>query len=142
MLAALHKHNINPAISTGQKVPVPEPIILCEDSSVIGTPFYIMEFLDGRIFTNAHMPEVSVKDRQEMCVPIYSQSHNFHSPRNGRPDVRHLFWRLHTGTLEILRPHRAPNTSRSFGPSFPCFTIRPSCPNFHMNSRHSSHSHS
>ncbi|KAF5321265.1 hypothetical protein D9619_001667 [Psilocybe cf. subviscida] len=68
MLAALHKHNINPATSTGQKVPVPEPIILCEDSSVIGTPFYIMEFLDGRIFTNAHMPEVSVKDRQEIWL--------------------------------------------------------------------------
>lgn len=70
MLAALHKHNSNPATSAEQKVPVPEPIILCEDSSVIGTPFYIMEFLDGRIFTNARMPEVSAKDRQEMYVSM------------------------------------------------------------------------
>jgi len=65
MLAALHKHNTNPATSPEQKVPVPEPIILCEDTSIIGTPFYIMEFLDGRIFTDTRMLEVSPKDRRE-----------------------------------------------------------------------------
>jgi aminoglycoside phosphotransferase (APT) family kinase protein len=32
------------------EVPVPETIILCEDDAVIGTPFYIMEKVDGRIF--------------------------------------------------------------------------------------------
>lgn len=31
-------------------VPVPKAYCLCNDESVIGTPFYIMEFLDGRIF--------------------------------------------------------------------------------------------
>lgn len=44
MLAALHKHNINPSTPPERHVPIPEPIALCEDSSVIGTPFYIMEF--------------------------------------------------------------------------------------------------
>ncbi|KAJ3216140.1 hypothetical protein HDU67_009867 [Dinochytrium kinnereticum] len=33
-------------------VPVPRVFTLCEDSSVIGTPFYVMEFMDGRIFTD------------------------------------------------------------------------------------------
>ncbi|KAF8963662.1 kinase-like domain-containing protein [Flammula alnicola] len=65
MLAALHKHNINPATPAEQKVPVPQPIILCEDKSVIGTPFYIMEFLDGRIFTDVRMPEISPPDQRE-----------------------------------------------------------------------------
>ncbi|TFK23135.1 APH-domain-containing protein [Coprinopsis marcescibilis] len=65
ILVALHKHNINPATLPTNKVPVPEPIVLCEDTSVVGTPFYIMEFLDGRIFTDTTMPEVSPKDRQE-----------------------------------------------------------------------------
>lgn len=37
-------------------VPVPKAYCLCEDSSVIGTPFYIMEFLKGRIFEDATMP--------------------------------------------------------------------------------------
>ncbi|KAF8151192.1 protein kinase subdomain-containing protein PKL/CAK/ACAD [Pholiota molesta] len=66
MLAALHRHNQNPTTLPEQRVPVPEPIILCEDNSVVGTPFYIMEFLDGRIFTDVRMPELkSEKDKRE-----------------------------------------------------------------------------
>lgn len=68
MLAALHRYNTNPATPAERKVPVPEPIILCEDSSVVGTPFYIMEFLDGRIFTDVRMLEVSPKDRRECWI--------------------------------------------------------------------------
>jgi aminoglycoside phosphotransferase (APT) family kinase protein len=71
VLAALHKHNIDPSTAPESKVPVPEPIILCEDNSVIGTPFYIMEFLDGRIFTDTRMPEISPRDRREWCVTLH-----------------------------------------------------------------------
>lgn len=39
---------------------------LCEDDGVVGSPFYIMEFLDGRIVTEPHFPGVSKEDRQEM----------------------------------------------------------------------------
>ncbi|MFF3764229.1 phosphotransferase family protein [Streptomyces sp. NPDC001922] len=28
-------------------VPVPEPLLLCEDETVIGSPFYVMEFVEG-----------------------------------------------------------------------------------------------
>lgn len=66
MLSALHKHNTsNPNISPDEMVPVPEPFILCEDKEVIGTPFYIMEFLDGRIFTDSRMLDVPPQDRRE-----------------------------------------------------------------------------
>ncbi|TCD59933.1 hypothetical protein EIP91_011031 [Steccherinum ochraceum] len=65
MLHALHKHNINPSTRPDQKIPIPEPIVLCEDTAVIGTPFYVMEFLDGRIFTNPRMPEVGPEARRE-----------------------------------------------------------------------------
>jgi len=65
MLSALHVHNTNPHTRSEQKVPVPEPIALCEDTGVVGTPFYIMEFLDGRIFTNPRMPEVGAEVRRE-----------------------------------------------------------------------------
>jgi len=47
-------------------VPVPKAYCLCEDSSVIGTPFYIMEFLDGRMVTEPHFPGVSPEERTEM----------------------------------------------------------------------------
>ncbi|KAJ7072786.1 kinase-like domain-containing protein [Mycena amicta] len=65
MLRALHTHNTNPSTTAEQRVPVPEPIILCEDVSVIGTPFYVMEFVDGRIFTDIRMPQISPKDQRE-----------------------------------------------------------------------------
>ncbi|MFI5659564.1 phosphotransferase family protein [Streptomyces sp. NPDC051684] len=37
VIAGLHPTN----------VPVPEPVLLCEDEDVIGAPFYVMEFVDG-----------------------------------------------------------------------------------------------
>ena len=69
MLKALHKYNTSsPSISPDNIVPVPEPIILCEDKDVIGTPFYVMEFLDGRIFTDSRILDVSPQDRREWSV--------------------------------------------------------------------------
>lgn len=65
ILNAIHRHNVKSSTPSEQNVPVPEPIILCEDKEVIGTPFYIMEFLDGRIFTNPRMPEIPENDRRE-----------------------------------------------------------------------------
>lgn len=32
------------------EVPVPRTYVYCDDNAIIGTPFYIMEFLDGRVF--------------------------------------------------------------------------------------------
>jgi aminoglycoside phosphotransferase (APT) family kinase protein len=34
-------------------VPVPEPVLLCEDESVIGSPFYMMEFVEGTPYRSA-----------------------------------------------------------------------------------------
>lgn len=31
----------------GTAVPVPEPLLLCEDESVLGAPFYVMEYVEG-----------------------------------------------------------------------------------------------
>jgi aminoglycoside phosphotransferase (APT) family kinase protein len=48
--------------------PVPKTYCLCEDVSVIGTAFYIMEFLDGRIIEDPTMPGVTPEERNEMSV--------------------------------------------------------------------------
>ncbi|KAL8682753.1 MAG: hypothetical protein Q9186_001264 [Xanthomendoza sp. 1 TL-2023] len=50
----------------GTDVPVPKTYCICEDSSVIDTPFYIMGFLDGRIFEDASFPNMAAHDRREM----------------------------------------------------------------------------
>ncbi|KAL4919160.1 kinase-like domain-containing protein [Aspergillus aurantiobrunneus] len=47
-------------------IPVPRTFCLCEDESVVGTPFYIMEFLDGRIFEDPTFPGVSADERRAL----------------------------------------------------------------------------
>jgi aminoglycoside phosphotransferase (APT) family kinase protein len=44
-------------------VPVPRMLALCENAGVIGTPFYVMAHVDGRIFWDPAVPEVSRDDR-------------------------------------------------------------------------------
>ncbi|MBW5425556.1 phosphotransferase [Streptomyces sp. BG9H] len=34
-------------------VPVPAPVLLCEDDTIIGAPFYVMEFVDGTPYRTA-----------------------------------------------------------------------------------------
>ena len=47
----------------GQGFPVPRVYSLCQDDSVIGTWFYVMEMVRGRIFWSATFPEVSRAER-------------------------------------------------------------------------------
>jgi aminoglycoside phosphotransferase (APT) family kinase protein len=35
------------------RVPVPRPVLLCEDEAVLGAPFYVMEFVDGTPYRTA-----------------------------------------------------------------------------------------
>jgi aminoglycoside phosphotransferase (APT) family kinase protein len=44
-------------------VPVPRALCLCEDPSVIGTPFYVMECVDGRIIWDADLPGMTPEQR-------------------------------------------------------------------------------
>lgn len=44
--------------------PVPEPLCLCEDESVIGTSFYLMRFVEGRIFRDPELKSVGASERK------------------------------------------------------------------------------
>ena len=68
VLAAIHKYNTRPTTPPQSRVPVPQVFVLCEDRDIIGTPFYIMEFLEGRIFTDMSMPGVPPQVRSEWYV--------------------------------------------------------------------------
>ena len=52
----------------GSDVPVPRTYALCEDCSIIGSMFYVMEFAQGRIFWNAALPEL---DSPEQRTAVY-----------------------------------------------------------------------
>ncbi|KAJ8380308.1 hypothetical protein SKAU_G00010860 [Synaphobranchus kaupii] len=45
-------------------VPVPEVIALCEDPSIIGTPFYLMEYRAGRVFLDPSLPGLPPEERR------------------------------------------------------------------------------
>lgn len=47
----------------GSEVPVARPRLLCEDDAVIGTAFYVMDFVEGRIFWNPLLPGMTPAQR-------------------------------------------------------------------------------
>jgi aminoglycoside phosphotransferase (APT) family kinase protein len=51
------------AALAGTDVPVPRVHALCEDDGVIGSAFYVMDYLEGRIFWNAALPELGADER-------------------------------------------------------------------------------
>src|SRR5687768_2594788 len=50
----------------GSGIPVPQTRSLCADTLVIGTSFFVMECVDGRVFRQPHLPGVSPEDRATM----------------------------------------------------------------------------
>jgi aminoglycoside phosphotransferase (APT) family kinase protein len=47
----------------GSEVPVPRMLALCEDESVIGRAFYVMAFMEGRVFWDQSLPDCSQQER-------------------------------------------------------------------------------
>lgn len=47
----------------GSGVPTPPTLVLCEDPSVIGTPFYVMAHVEGRIFWDPTLPGLTREER-------------------------------------------------------------------------------
>ncbi len=65
--AVEREHRIMSALA-GSGVPVPRMRLLCEDASVIGTPFYVMDHVDGRIFTDLRLAALPEEQRR----PVYA----------------------------------------------------------------------
>ncbi|KAM6166396.1 LOW QUALITY PROTEIN: acyl-CoA dehydrogenase family member 10 [Erethizon dorsatum] len=51
-------------------VPVPRVLDLCEDSSVIGTPFYVMEYCPGRIYKDPSLPGLEPSQRRAVYTAM------------------------------------------------------------------------
>ncbi|MFP4519278.1 MAG: phosphotransferase [Oceanicaulis sp.] len=47
----------------GEGFPVPKMHGLCEDGSIIGTAFYVMDFVEGRIFWDPYLPDLDPSER-------------------------------------------------------------------------------
>ena len=53
IISALHKVNY----------PVPRPLLHCTDTSIIGTEFYVMEYVPGRIFRDLSLTNLPPQER-------------------------------------------------------------------------------
>ena len=51
------------ALADNTSVPVPKARVLCEDSEVIGTPFYVMDFMEGRIVSHSALRALEKAER-------------------------------------------------------------------------------
>ncbi|KAF6098405.1 acyl-CoA dehydrogenase family member 11 [Phyllostomus discolor] len=59
--------------------PVPKPLLYCSDTSVIGTEFYVMEHVQGRIFRDFTIPGVSPAERSALYVAMIETLARLHS---------------------------------------------------------------
>ncbi|RFA27268.1 phosphotransferase family protein [Alkalilimnicola ehrlichii] len=67
------------AALNGTDVPVPTAHLLCEDADIIGTPFYVMDFVDGRVYAEPHLRSAPREERPaifESMVDTLARLHN------------------------------------------------------------------
>ena len=63
----------------GADFPVPRPYVLSEDDEIIGTMFFIMEYVDGRIFWDLDLPNANPEGRAALYDDINNTIANLHS---------------------------------------------------------------
>jgi len=69
--------------------PVPRPYALCKDDEVVGTMFYIMEFVEGRIFWELDLPDSNPEERAAIydhANQTIADLHNFDHEKIGLVD--------------------------------------------------------
>jgi aminoglycoside phosphotransferase (APT) family kinase protein len=60
-------------------VPVPKMLLLCEDDAVIGTPFFVMEYVHGRVLEDFTLPNKSPEERRAIYLDVVRVLATLHS---------------------------------------------------------------
>jgi aminoglycoside phosphotransferase (APT) family kinase protein len=71
------------------RFPVAKPLYFCADESVIGSAFYLMECLEGRIFWNPALPEIQPSERAayyDAIAETLARLHQFEPAHIGLAD--------------------------------------------------------
>ncbi|HZP71021.1 MAG TPA: phosphotransferase family protein [Pseudolabrys sp.] len=72
-----------------QGFPVAEPLVFCADETVAGTPFYVMNFVDGRVFWEPQIPGAGPGERAAIYDSMnatIARLHGFDPARIGLSD--------------------------------------------------------
>lgn len=62
-----------------QGFPVARPLALCEDTAVIGTPFFVMEHVEGTIHWDPRLPSVDASGRRVMYAEMAATLARLHA---------------------------------------------------------------
>ena len=62
-------------------VPVPRPILFHADPALLGTPFYLMERVEGRVFTDCALPELAPNERRAIWMGLADALAAMHAVR-------------------------------------------------------------
>ncbi len=65
----------------GTDVPVPRPILFHDGSEPLGTPFYLMERVEGRVFSDAALPDLGPQERQSFYLAMAETLAKLHAVR-------------------------------------------------------------
>lgn len=62
-------------------VPVPEPVLFHADAEPLGTPFYLMERVEGRVFTDTSLAELPPEQRAPVWMAVADTMAAMHAVR-------------------------------------------------------------
>ena len=64
-------------------VPVPQPILLHADPALLGTPFYLMQRVEGRVFDDCALPGLERESRRDIYLAMADALAGLHAVRPG-----------------------------------------------------------
>lgn len=83
LLASAHavdrEFRVQQALGRVPGFPVAPVHLYCDDPAMIGTPFYVMDLVDGRVFWDATLPEVPREERRRYYESMVSAIAALHS---------------------------------------------------------------
>jgi aminoglycoside phosphotransferase (APT) family kinase protein len=95
--------------------PVPRPLALCEDESVIGTAFHVTSFVTGRIFWEPHAPGIAAGERRAIFGSVnatLARLHGIDYRRAGLSDFGRAEGYVGRQVTRWTKQYRASETER------------------------------
>ena len=92
VLQSIHIYNSTLPLPQSQyqsskSIPVPKPIAYCQNPSIIGAEFYIMEYIQGRIFIDPSLPGMTPPERMLAYRDAIRVLANIHSIPYTQPNI-------------------------------------------------------
>src|SRR5207237_3344257 len=60
-------------------IPLPSLRLFCDDATIIGTPFYVMDHVEGRVIASSTLPQLSPQDRAAVYTDFATLGAKLHT---------------------------------------------------------------